>query len=130
MANQESTLTAANIRYLLALYEFDRDNAGVRSTNIAERVGVTKPSVHTMLKTLCGKKYAVKEKYGMVHLTPLGRQLAEKYAECFELLRNKIQTALKLPLNDCSNAACAILAQTDERSLGALSENLHDKHID
>ena len=50
--------TAVVIRYLLVIRELDEDESGARSIDIAARLQVTKPSVHTMLKTLVKKNYA------------------------------------------------------------------------
>ena len=111
MSNREVTLTAANIRYLLALHELDSGEAGARSSDIAERLGVTKPSVHTMIKKFCEKGYVTKEKYGTVHLTALGKQLAERYAKQYALLYGRMERSLGLMPEDCRTAVCAVLAQ-------------------
>ena len=38
-------LTAAHLRYLLAIYEVSRTHLDISSRSIAEKLGVTKPSV-------------------------------------------------------------------------------------
>ena len=124
MSNQDKTLSAANIRYLLTLNELDDGEAGVRSTQLAECLGVTKPSVHTMIKKFCEKGYTTKEKYEAVHLTSFGRQLAAKLSSCFDLLYGRVQGSLGLPPEDCRNAICAVLAQACENDLDILYEKL------
>lgn len=122
MPDRVPTLTATNIRYLLALYELDRDERGARGSEIAERLGVTKPSVHTMMKTLSDRKYITKKDRGVIHLTPCGRRLAARYTACFEALYANIQSALRIPAQECRNAVCAILAQFRESDLDQLLE--------
>ncbi len=36
-------LTAANIRYLLAIEDLDRNGKGVRCVDVAQALGITKP---------------------------------------------------------------------------------------
>ena len=48
MTNQNPTLTAANIRYLLVIRELDAEKRGARCIDVAKILGVTKPSVTTM----------------------------------------------------------------------------------
>lgn len=52
MANQVKNLTASNIKYLLVMRNLYVDGKGIRSTNIAKTLGITKLSVHTMIKSL------------------------------------------------------------------------------
>ena len=112
MLNQKPTLTASNIRYLLALNELNRDGAGAKSSEIAKYLGVTKPSVHTMIKKFCEKGYVTKKKYESIHLTAWGKQLAQQYAERYERLYDRMERSLGLTPEDCRRAVCAILAQT------------------
>lgn len=112
MSNKKSALTAANIRYLLAINELDRDESGAKSSEIAKRLSVTKPSVHTMLNRFCEKGYAVKERYGAVHLTAQGKQLAELYSVQYKILYSTVESSLSLTPQDCCSAVCAILEQT------------------
>ena len=80
MANTGKDLTAANIRYLLALRDLDGDQRGVRCVSIAEALGVSKPSVHAMMDTLKKLSLVDKDRYGTVRFTPAGRELADRYA--------------------------------------------------
>ena len=124
MTNRSSMQTTAVIRYLLVIHELDKDESGARSVDIAARLQVTKPSVHTMLKALVRKNFVAREKYEAVHLTAEGRALTEKYAQCYELLCKKLIRALQLPLEDCRNVACAVLSETTEERLPWLFEKL------
>lgn len=77
MTNGNPALTAANIRYLLVIRELDTEKRGARCIDVAKALGVTKPSVTTMIVTLRGFGLVTKEKYGTVHLTKIGREKAE-----------------------------------------------------
>ena len=79
--------------------------------DIAGRLHVTKPSVHSMIGNLCSAGLAEKKKYGNVFLTPAGRAEAERYAGCCQQLSSRMQQSLGLNAEDAHSAACAVLAQ-------------------
>ena len=45
---------------------------GVRSTDLARSIGVTKPSVYTMAKSLCSLGLVEKDRYGAIRFTQDG----------------------------------------------------------
>ena len=67
-------LTAANIRYLLAIEDLDRDGKGVRCVDVAQALGITKPSVHSMVDSMKDMGLLEKPHYGVIRLTDLGRR--------------------------------------------------------
>jgi len=124
MTNQNPTLTAANIRYLLVIRELDAEKRGARCIDVAKILGVTKPSVTTMIGTLHGFGLVTMEKYGTVHLTETGREKAAWYADCLDLLLSQFEDALGPSGIDYRNAACTVLAETPESILRDLRQRL------
>ena len=61
-------LTAAHLRYLLAIYEVSRTHLDISSRSIAEKLGVTKPSVVRIMNLLMERGMIVKEHYGKIYL--------------------------------------------------------------
>ena len=49
---------------------------GVRSTDLARSIGVTKPSVYTMAKSLCSLGLVEKDRYGAIRFTQDGEDVA------------------------------------------------------
>lgn len=90
MTNNGEKISASNVRYLLALFELSKDSTGVKSSDIAERLNITKPSVHTMVKRFVQKGYVTQEKYEAIHLTAEGRRLARLYRQCFALFHDAV----------------------------------------
>lgn len=86
MTNGSPALTAANIRYLLAIEELDRDGRGVRCVDVAQTLGITKPSVHSMVDTMKDMGLLEKPRYGVIRLTDQGRSTADQYQEYFQLI--------------------------------------------
>ena len=77
MANRIA-LTAANIRYLLALKTLEKEGAGTRSVDIASSLGLSKPSVHNMMNTFTEMGLVSKNAYGAAFLTELGKETAKR----------------------------------------------------
>lgn len=103
------TLSAANIRYLIALNALDREG-GVRCVDIAQTLGITKPSVHRMMEAMCDMALIVKAKYGTVSLTETGRALAESYAAYYTTIGGYFAGRLSLTPDEAGEAALALLA--------------------
>lgn len=124
MTNEQQGLTAANIRYLLVIRELGAEKRGVRGIDIARQLGVTKPSVFTMIRNLGELGLVEKKRYGTVFLTGFGRKKAEQYADCYPLLLRQLEETLGCPGADCRNAACELLANTPEQKLPLLQTRL------
>ena len=80
-------LTVSSAKYLLAIYRLS-EGLAVRSVDVAEALGVSKPSVVKMLHTLAAGGYIHKESYGNIQLTPLGKEVAGRMdSQCGALER-------------------------------------------
>ena len=71
-------LTSAHLRYLLAIYEVSRTHLDISSRSIAEKLGVTKPSVVRILNLLMEQGMIVKEYYGKIYLPDRGIWVAKR----------------------------------------------------
>ena len=67
-------LTPAHLRYLLAIYEVSQTHLDISSRSIAEKLGVTKPSVVRVMNLLMERGMIVKEYYGR-STSPTGASL-------------------------------------------------------
>ena len=77
----KETTTSADLRYLITIYRLSEGESPVSSTSIANGLGITRPSVSTMLNQLMKKDLIRKERYGKVHLTEKGAAIAEKLVD-------------------------------------------------
>ncbi len=109
-------LTAANIKYLLVMNELMQDGKGVRCVDIADSLGITRPSVHTMMNTLRDMQLIRKDRYGEAFFTDDGRDLAERYARYFDAICGSLSSLLANEA-DVKAAAYALLAEVPEKSL-------------
>ena len=71
-------LTSAHLRYLLAIYEVSLTHLDISSRSIAEKLGVTKPSVVRIMNLLMERGMIVKEHYGKIYMTDRGIWVAKQ----------------------------------------------------
>lgn len=71
-------LTEAHLRYLLAIYEVSQTHLDISSRSIAEKLGVTKPSVVRIMNLLMERGMIVKEHYGKIYMTDRGIFVAKE----------------------------------------------------
>ena len=107
------SLTAANIKYLLILHELECcTERGIRCVDIAKRLNITKPSVHTMINNLRDLGLVVKEHYGSVYMTDAGKHAAKRYIEHYSSLKHSIVGSAVASDDDCRDMVCKMLAKT------------------
>lgn len=110
MANHVIFLTVSNIKYLLVVYELEHSGCGARSTDVAQMLHVTKPSVHRTAATLKKMGLIDKDRYGAAFLTETGKALAGRYVKCHAVLYGHFQQLLP-PECHIQSVSCAVLAQ-------------------
>ena len=77
-------LTEAHLRYLLAIYEVSQTHLDISSRSIAEKLGVTKPSVVRIMNLLMERGMIVKEHYGKIYMTDRGIFVAKEVKKQLE----------------------------------------------
>lgn len=83
-------LTSAMEDYLEAVFMLQKQNGYVRCVDVAERLGVKKPSVSRAVRELSQSGHLVKNADGTLSLTETGLQLAEQIYEKHCFLRNSL----------------------------------------
>ena len=74
--------------YLETIYQLSRDRATVRSIDVAESMGYSKPSISRAVGLLKQGGYLVMEKDGALTLTESGLEIAKKVYERHTILTN------------------------------------------
>jgi DtxR family Mn-dependent transcriptional regulator len=88
------------------MVSFLADDGEVRVTDIAARLGVSKPSVLTALKTLEDQGYLGHERYRTVSLTPKGVVRAQEIRDRHSLLTNFLQDIVGVNAEIAEKDAC------------------------
>ena len=118
-------LTAANIRYLLAIEDRDRDGKGVRCVDVAQALGITKPSVHSMVDSMKDMGLLEKPHYGVIRLTDLGRSTADRYQVYFQTICRHFAQFLP-QRQDVLAAAFALLSELKLESVVEMCTRIAD----
>lgn len=99
------TLTPAKEDYLKALLMLSK-NDGVRTSDIARRLDVSKASVSKMMEVLMADGLVLKKKYGRIYLTEYGRDAAEYVKNKHDALKNYMVCVLGLDRETADRDAC------------------------
>lgn len=115
----EPKLSGAQVRYMICLYRLSREAYGVKNVELSTLLGVSKPSVHHMLKSLSDLGMVVQETFGRAYLTRAGQALAYRYALGYRVLSD-VLTELCGQGAASEQALCALLADMPSEELEKL----------
>ncbi len=119
---EKLTFTMEN--YLEAIYELSASGKGVRMSDIAEKLGVTKASTNSAMSTLSEKGLITNEKYKEIFLTPAGLELAEFTSKKHHVIRKFFIDILKIDPVIADEDACSIEHVISIDSIHAMQEFL------
>lgn len=91
------SLTDSLGRYLLAIYELSETDCGARPKDIADAVGVSRPSVSAALARLADQGMVEHERYGAVQMTQAGRSEARRLLLKHRVTQDFMEQVLGLP---------------------------------
>lgn len=93
--------------YLETIYQLSKEKSGVRSVDIAEAMGYSKPSISRAVGLLKQGGYLTVDNDGFLLLTDSGRETAEKVFERHTIL-TKALMSLGVSENTAAEDACKI----------------------
>ena len=121
-------ITPSKENYLKVMLELSSEE-GIRSTDIASALGISKANVSSMMNVLREAGYVTKEKYGAVSLTENGRKAAADIKRRYELLKKFLHDILGVEAAIAAEDACRMehlispeTADQIDRQLEKLSE--------
>ncbi|HCR44646.1 MAG TPA: hypothetical protein DIV41_08710 [Ruminococcaceae bacterium] len=119
-------LSSTHLRYLYAIYEIFRTSPEIRSSIIASRMEVSRPSVAKMLGVLIDKGLIEKEKYGKIHITEKGLIIAREFDRRVCVLTDQLKNAgLGLTDGELHKAVCILASVINEKSrVGSAADGL------
>lgn len=120
-------LTFSMENYLEAIFELSSNNKGVRLTDIAERMGVTKASANNAMTVLMEKGLVEKEKYQEIFLTGEGLEIAESTAHKHQIIASFFTDVLKIDPEIADKDACDIEHVISDTSIMAMRSYLKTK---
>ena len=115
----KSLLTASHVRYLLALKRLN-GAGGIRGSDLAAELNLSKPSVHNMMDTFAVLEYIEKEHGGHVYLTEYGLQRACFFEEQYHRIKNKLFSEHETD-ESVNRAIYAMIAELSEEGIRCLA---------
>ncbi|HCU30654.1 MAG: metal-dependent transcriptional regulator [Sphaerochaeta sp.] len=94
--------------YLEAVLALSQEHEKVRTTDVALRLGVSKPSVNRAMKVLASEGYVNQETYGDIHLTEKGRLKASQVYFRHKTLTSFLKDVLGVDAVIAEQDACLI----------------------
>lgn len=110
--------------YLETIYELSGDGTGVRVSDIAERLCVTKASTNSAIATLSQMGLVSNEKYKEIFLTPSGHELAKLMANKHYIIEKFLLEILHVNPSIAAEDACAIEHIISNDSIAAMKKYL------
>ena len=110
--------------YLKTIFEIDGAGRQARVKVIAERLGVTMPSVSGAIENLQKRGLVHHSPYGDVKLTSKGRRVAREVKDRNELIYRFLLEVLQLPDHIASRDACVLEHIVSPKTLERLSSFL------
>ena len=114
-------LTSSMEDYLEAVFMLQKRKGYARCTDVAEHLGVKKPSVSRAVKELSKMGYLLKEADGTLSLTEQGRQIAEQVYEKHQFFTKRLVEA-GVPQDIAAQDACKLEYVISEISFKKLKE--------
>ena len=109
--------------YLETIYSLSNANATVRSIDVAEALGYSRPSVSRAVGLLKNDGYLTMDKDGFLTLTEKGTEAAEKIYERHTILTAALM-ALGVDKETAAEDACKIEHDISDRSFDAIRKHM------
>ena len=109
--------------YLETIYTLSRNHKPVRSVDVAEALGYSRPSVSRAVGLLKNEAYLTMDNDGFLILTEKGAGVAEKIYERHTILTAALM-ALGVDQQTAAEDACKIEHDISDRSLAAIKAHM------
>lgn len=112
--------------YLETIYELSQKQPSVRSIDVAETMGYSKPSISRAVGLLKQGGYLLMDKDGFLTLTESGVQIAQKIYERHTVL-SKALMLLGVSQETATEDACKIEHVISDETFGAIKKHFDNK---
>ena len=112
--------------YLETIYILKNETGAVRSLDVAEHMGFSKPSVSRAVKLLKAEGYITVDESGLLSLTKEGEKIAKTMYERHTIL-TEMFVSLGVDAETAADDACKIEHSISDRSFEAIKKHLLEK---
>ena len=113
--------------YIETIYRLSRESAFVRSIDVAEAMGYSKPSVSRAVNLLRQGGYLLMDEHGRLSLTDAGIRVAEKVYERHTILSGML-TLLGVDPQTAAEDACRIEHVISDQSFEAIKRHIEKQN--
>ena len=106
MKKEAYNMTSSLEDYLEAVFVLSEQKGSVRLTDIAEYLGVSKPSVNRAVNTLTQNGFLEHVTYGDIIITPAGESYAANVLRRHKLIKQFLINTLGVDEENAENDAC------------------------
>lgn len=117
---EEHELREASENYLEAILRLEDTEGRVRSVDVANELGVSRPSVNKAVGVLKKAAMVEQQPYGHINLTPLGREKAEEVLQRHRILRSFLIHVLGVNPTVADEDACRMEHVVSEETMAKL----------
>ena len=110
--------------YLETIYRLSGERKYVRSIDVAEEMGYSKPSVSRAVSLLRQGGYLLMDEHGHLTLTPVGVEIAEKIFERHTVLTGML-VALGVDADTAAEDACRIEHVISDQTFEAIKHHVN-----
>ena len=110
--------------YLETIYRLSGERKYVRSIDVAEEMGYSKPSVSRAVSLLRQGGYLLMDEHGHLTLTPVGVEIAEKIFERHTVLTGML-VALGVDADTAAEDACRIEHIISDQTFEAIKRHVN-----
>ena len=113
--------------YLEAILVVSQNKGSVRSIDVSEYLGYSKPSVSRAIHLLIDSGYITMDDGGMITLTPSGTEIAEKIYERHKVI-SQLLMMLGVDEKTAIDDACKIEHDISDASFEAIKKHIQWEH--
>ena len=106
--------------YLEVIYDIDQRNEVIRSIDIANQLGYSKPSVNRAINKLKQEGLISQEPYGQITMTNQGRELAKRIKNKHIYLTEYLSLSLGIDKETAEKDACRIEHVVSKETMAAV----------
>lgn len=118
------TMNESAEMYLETIYQLSRNNPAVRSVDVADYMGYSRPSISRAVGLLKQGGYLLMDGDGFLTLTESGLEIAEKIFERHTVLTGALM-ALGVDAETASEDACKIEHVISDKAFDAIKQHIH-----
>ena len=111
--------------YLKTSYILKKQGEEIKVTSIAQKMGVSKPSVNKAINHLKNNRLVNYEVYGEIELTQEGEELAKKILEAYDIVYVFLTEILEVPKESAEKEAIKLKSTLEDHTLNLLTKYVH-----